>query len=83
MTTLKTVIIILILIIHFGRMSWYDETSLAKTQRELYAVAKATAAFVAELYSITSDGKSWNLRFDRIFNGWEIEEVGRLFAKLK
>ncbi|RVW75000.1 LINE-1 reverse transcriptase-like [Vitis vinifera] len=69
--------------IRFWKDPWCGEVELARRFPQLFNVAAQRSATVGELWDHNSDLGSWNLRFSRGFNDWELNMVDELLQILR
>ena len=54
---------------------WCGESTPSEMFPSLYALAGTKRAMVADVWDTTSGEGTWNLRFARSFNDWEMDKV--------
>ncbi|RVW16952.1 LINE-1 reverse transcriptase-like [Vitis vinifera] len=69
--------------IRFWKDPWCGEVELAHRFPQLFNVAAQRSATVGELWDYNSDQGSWNLRFSRGFNDWELNMVDELLQIIR
>ncbi|RVX14298.1 putative mitochondrial protein [Vitis vinifera] len=69
--------------IRFWKDPWCGEVELARRFPQLFNMAAQRSATVGELWDHNSDLGSWNLRFLRGFNDWELNMVVELLQILR
>ena len=69
--------------IRFWKDPWCGEVELARRFPQLFNVAAQRSATVGELWDHNSDLGSWNLRFSRGFNDWELNMVDELLQIIR
>ncbi|RVW48586.1 Callose synthase 9 [Vitis vinifera] len=70
--------------VRFWKDKWCGTIPLCEAFPSLYALASYKEAWVNEVWTAEGErGESWNPCFNRPFNDWELEEVGRWFCCLE
>ncbi|RVW79010.1 Transposon TX1 uncharacterized 149 kDa protein [Vitis vinifera] len=70
--------------VRFWKDKWCGTSPLSETFPSLFALATSKEAWVNEVWTAASDRRgSWTPTFNRLFNDWEMEEVGRLLCYLE
>ena len=70
--------------VRFWKDKWCGTIPLCEAFPSLYALASYKEAWVNEVWTAEGErGESWSPCFNRPFNDWELEEVGRWFCCLE
>ena len=69
--------------VSFWKDKWCGTTPFFEAFPSLFALATSKEAWVNEVWTTEGErGGNWTPRFNRPFNNWEMEEVGRLLCCL-
>ena len=69
----------------FWKDKWCGTSPLCDSFPSLFVLAAAKEAWVSDLWTVSARGEmegSWNPRFTRRFNDWELDEVENLLGRL-
>ena len=67
----------------FGKISGVEPPPFCKVFPSLFAIETSKEAWVNEVWTAEGERRgSWTPSFNRPFNDWEMEEVGRLLCCL-
>ena len=70
--------------VRFWKDKWCDTSPLSEVFLSLYALAMSKEDWVNEVWTAEGGRRgSWTPTFNRSFNDWELEEVGRLLCYLE
>ena len=70
--------------VRFWKDKWCGTTPLCEAFPSLFAIATFKEAWVNEVWTAEGERRgSWTPSFNRLFNDWEMEEVGRLLCYLE
>ncbi|WJZ95377.1 hypothetical protein VitviT2T_014152 [Vitis vinifera] len=70
--------------VRFWKDKWCGTSPLSEAFPSLFSIAKSKEAWVNEVWTAEGDRRgSWTPTFNRPFNDWELEEVGRLLRCLE
>ncbi|RVW45235.1 LINE-1 retrotransposable element ORF2 protein [Vitis vinifera] len=70
--------------VRFWKDKWCGTSPLSEAFPSLFALATSKEAWVNEVWTVEGDRRgSWTPTFNRSFNDWEMEEVGRLLCYLE
>ena len=69
----------------FWKDKWCGTSPLCDSFPSLFVLAAAKEVWVSDLWTVSARGEmegSWNPRFTRRFNDWELDEVENLLGRL-
>ncbi|RVW61463.1 putative ribonuclease H protein [Vitis vinifera] len=70
--------------VRFWKDKWCGTSPLSEAFPSLFSIASSKEAWVNEVWTAEGDRRgSWTPTFNRPFNDWELEEVGRLLRCLE
>ena len=70
--------------VRFWKDKWCDTSPLSEVFLSLYALATSKEDWVNEVWTAEGGRRgSWTPTFNRSFNDWKLEEVGRLLCYLE
>ena len=70
--------------VSFWKDKWCGTSPLSEAFPSLFALATSKETWVNEVWTTKGERRgSWTPTFNRLFNDWEMEEVGRLLCCLE
>ena len=69
--------------VKFWKDRWYNEEPLCETFPSLFALSDSKEAWVAYLWEQRGKGGSWNIRFVKNLNDWELVVMEQFLLKLQ